>query len=63
MDEGGHCDDDAVDGGDEKDEEDGNVDVTGKGVKLMLKPTRKLWPTSPLMNIVIITTKSPWNRG
>ena len=49
MDEGGHCDDDAVDGGDEKDEEDGNVDVTGKGVKPMLKPTsnfglhRLLW--------------------
>ena len=63
MDEGGHCDDDTVDGGDDEDEEDGVVDVTGKGVKPMLKPTRKLWPTSPLMNIVIITTNSPWNRG
>ena len=35
MDEGGHCDDDAVD----DHEEDGDVDVTGKGVKPMLKPT------------------------
>ena len=51
KDEGGHCDDDAVDGDDEEDEEGGDVEVSGKGVKLMLKPTSdfgplRLWWTS-----------------